>query len=618
MATQASDAARTLTIAELNDRVRLGLDRNARILITSNCLETLCGEGCAPTERVLVQAELMAAFRHCQFSEDSPERDFGVVELRGRTVWMKIDLYDGHSVKGTSFPVTCRMALFVPRSVDAQSAHRLVSGRGRRLVPQSIFTSLDRATADADQTTTGRFRGAINLPGHTSNQSAQPIKPVATSASGCAELSALRNQAGFHKAPKRNQQLPGQRGDPNFRGARAFPLEPLAIPTRQFAAWLVAKPVPGKLHQQDTGPVVARLADPLVPLNASTGIRTWRQAEKRSEMTPAGKAARENFCDKHGGAICADPSQLSEPDSLVDAREGRLFFGNGCRALCLNLLDLTIEQNEALKTASDLLSQVRRNRPPVTSSQAVELTCPVTAGQAAQLRDAVQVHQRSDPRDYPCPFADQIPALTHQAPCIFFFRRGDRDGPTHAVVPCEVSLQNADHCFRVDAISLHALSAAGNKKAGRIQNISFDAPCAEQAGKPETIVPDLEAEADRDKSVTVRLGSLLELAQVRAKRFAVSRRKIPQRNLRSIWKERRNKPRPLAEFNAHKNRRGFGAGGKSVVHPILACCGSGKFCRNAADLHRIYYDLTLDYGSDDPADASVTTRVMTILLPEDY
>lgn len=94
MATQASDAARTLTIAQLNDRVRLGLDRNARILITSNCLETLCGEGCAPTDRVLVQAELMAAFRHCQFSEDSPERDFGVVELRGRTVWMKIDYYD--------------------------------------------------------------------------------------------------------------------------------------------------------------------------------------------------------------------------------------------------------------------------------------------------------------------------------------------------------------------------------------------------------------------------------------------------------------------------------------------------------------------------------------------
>lgn len=94
MATQASDAARTLTIAELNDRVRLGLDRNARIMITSNCLATLSGTAGSPIDRVVVQAELMASFRHCQFSDDSPERDFGVIEFRGRTVWMKIDYYD--------------------------------------------------------------------------------------------------------------------------------------------------------------------------------------------------------------------------------------------------------------------------------------------------------------------------------------------------------------------------------------------------------------------------------------------------------------------------------------------------------------------------------------------
>jgi hypothetical protein len=45
MATQASDAARIHTIADLNDRTRLGLDRNARIVITANCLETLSGAG---------------------------------------------------------------------------------------------------------------------------------------------------------------------------------------------------------------------------------------------------------------------------------------------------------------------------------------------------------------------------------------------------------------------------------------------------------------------------------------------------------------------------------------------------------------------------------------------
>jgi len=31
-----------------------------------------------------------------------------------------------------------------------------------------------------------------------------------------------------------------------------------------------------------------------------------------------------------------------------------------------------------------------------------------------------------------------------------------------------------------------------------------------------------------------------------------------------------------------------------------------------------YYDENLEYGSEDPANAAITTRVITILLPEDY
>jgi len=37
-----------------------------------------------------------------------------------------------------------------------------------------------------------------------------------------------------------------------------------------------------------------------------------------------------------------------------------------------------------------------------------------------------------------------------------------------------------------------------------------------------------------------------------------------------------------------------------------------------SDLHRIYYDLNLEYGSEDPANASITARVVTIMLASEY
>ena len=37
-----------------------------------------------------------------------------------------------------------------------------------------------------------------------------------------------------------------------------------------------------------------------------------------------------------------------------------------------------------------------------------------------------------------------------------------------------------------------------------------------------------------------------------------------------------------------------------------------------SDLHRIYYDPTLSFGSEDPIDLNKTHRVLTIMLASDY
>ncbi len=91
-------------IARLNDRARLGLDRTSRTVITRNCVERLAEAEGAPKEQIILQAQLMAAFRHCSFTSDSPERDFAVIEFLGHKVWLKIDYYDAAMEFGSEDP----------------------------------------------------------------------------------------------------------------------------------------------------------------------------------------------------------------------------------------------------------------------------------------------------------------------------------------------------------------------------------------------------------------------------------------------------------------------------------------------------------------------------------
>lgn len=85
--------SRAETIARLNDRARLGLDRTAKTMFTRSCLDTFCSRG--TPNALIAQAELLRAMRRHRFENDAHgERDFGAFEFRGERMFFKIDYYD--------------------------------------------------------------------------------------------------------------------------------------------------------------------------------------------------------------------------------------------------------------------------------------------------------------------------------------------------------------------------------------------------------------------------------------------------------------------------------------------------------------------------------------------
>lgn len=85
--------ARTEQIARLNDRARMGFDRQARIVMTRNLLATLSPTN-DPRQNIMAQARIMRALRECTFTSSSPERDMAWFEIDDHRLMLKIDYFD--------------------------------------------------------------------------------------------------------------------------------------------------------------------------------------------------------------------------------------------------------------------------------------------------------------------------------------------------------------------------------------------------------------------------------------------------------------------------------------------------------------------------------------------
>ena len=108
---------RLFRIAELNDRVRLGRDPEARVVMTATCLAVLAGNGGFVSE-ALAQAEILgAAARHDFGSDAIGERNSGEFIIRGHTLRFVIDYYDRTLEWGSEDPadpaLTTRVLTFM-------------------------------------------------------------------------------------------------------------------------------------------------------------------------------------------------------------------------------------------------------------------------------------------------------------------------------------------------------------------------------------------------------------------------------------------------------------------------------------------------------------------------
>lgn len=96
------------TIAHLNDRCRLGLDRTAQTVITHSCLAAF-GAGNAVAEAAH-QLRILAAIRAVRFADDdATERDRGQIAYEGETVYFAIDAYDLYLRYGSEDPADPRV-----------------------------------------------------------------------------------------------------------------------------------------------------------------------------------------------------------------------------------------------------------------------------------------------------------------------------------------------------------------------------------------------------------------------------------------------------------------------------------------------------------------------------
>ena len=612
----------TDTTVSIVERIRELNDDFRRTFVGGAVMITAGVEAMPDDQRRSLLAKVRAFDAFSEDNDPHGEHDFGAIDESGVRCFWKIDLYEMVKVKryfAEPFffsPSPDRRRRFrCTRSWPCALAHRLVSGESESaLVPQSLFTFAECPKPQmADQTTTGP-KSAINLPGR------QPPRRWRGKLLDCVsdfERRSFRDDAGFDETPQGDGELAGQRDDPDLAGPHAFRAEALAPPQRKLAVGLIAQPEPCQFDQGLPRELVARLADPLIALDVAAAVRARRKPEERSQMSSCCERSVIDLGDQHRRRRFADPAELRKDADLLGARElvrfaaeRRLSFGFDLRDL---LADHVVTREQAFDFASEELSQDTA----VAGLHRVETRSQALADQLAGEPNPVKRQKPLDAPNDARAFLDQGLPFPFDPLRVLLVDTRYLDFSGGFTIAAKPSAQRARHAFRVEAIRLGPTAATWHQKARRIEHDDADAARGEKPSEPKTVIAHFVAKHDLKRPTGLALR--LRPAAVEKAHQAVRVSGLHPVEARPAFARRSERAHPtrLAQLKCRA----------ANVAQIGGCRhwwnSRGDRNRDRQKLarfgcHRIYYDRKMTMHSDDAADPTVTTRVLTVMLAEEY
>lgn len=546
--------------------------------------------------------------------ENDPEgwHDFGAVEIRGETVFWKIDLHEeitfsspfrlvqrwfGSSNMLTPVASTCIRWACCPNQI---SVH--VPG----MEPPWLGPNFYRVCEDHQSSR------SLNHPALRVILKFQyPVLHLRL------QNRARRDKSRFHISPQSHDELAGKSHNGDFLSHPWAFSSVFSEPARECALWLIPQPAPRQLDPEGSRRSIASFADPLASFHVTAGIGAGRQTKIGRQVPPVLELSPEHLCGQEHRTVSSNTAKPFEQHCLFVLGE---LFRFSCKSFVAFLgqsLDHLVRQFQAFERSHDLAHELIGERAAIGSFEALQFLAPCDH-RWIDMPDALQGEEGTNAIDVASALAHQPLALSMEAFGVFFSNGRDAHSAECLSITETVVLQQNDHAFGVDAIRFDPARFAVHEKAGRIHNQSLDPFVGQQPLQPETIVSSFEA---NDRPL-IRPAKLNRLRNGRSNQINQSCRIKPVQthgfDLGQLRRIKRHKPFRFAQINGDK------AGCRNGWRHHLGNLLLFEFAPNLSDqrdlLHGNFYEADSDfrYGAEAPDNPATTMRVLTIMLARDW